>query len=90
MQGVTERNSLNWLFGISCTVFTLSSCVWGGSNSVSGEVIGVPLCRFPWIVVRISGSGCGFQMLMSSLQCCGIDEDNRRGLENFNFTVNVV
>ena len=41
MQGVTDRNSLNWLFGISCIVFTLSSCVSWGSDSVSGEVIGV-------------------------------------------------
>ena len=22
MQGVTERNSLNWLFGVSCMVFS--------------------------------------------------------------------
>ena len=44
MQGVTERNSLNWLFGVSCTVFRLSSCVWGGSDSGSGELIGV--CSF--------------------------------------------
>ena len=29
MQGVTERNSLNWLFGVSRMVFGLSSCVWG-------------------------------------------------------------
>ena len=35
MQGVTERNSLNWLFGVSCMVFGLSSCVWGGSDSIS-------------------------------------------------------
>ena len=41
MQGVTDRNSLNWLFGISCIVFTLSSCVSWASDSVSGEVIGV-------------------------------------------------
>ena len=41
MQGVTERNSLNPLFGVSCTVLTLSSCVWGGFNSISGEVFGV-------------------------------------------------
>ena len=28
MQGVTERNSLNWLFGVSCMVFGLSvECV---------------------------------------------------------------
>ena len=27
MQGITERNSLNWLFGISGMVFGLSSCV---------------------------------------------------------------
>ena len=41
MQGVTDRNSLNWLFGVSCIVFTLSSCVSWGSVSISGEVIGV-------------------------------------------------
>ena len=41
MQGVTDRNSLNWLFGVSCIVFTLSSWVSWGSDSVSGEVIGV-------------------------------------------------
>ena len=41
MQGVTERNSLNWLFGVSSVVLTLSSCVWGGSDSISGEVSGV-------------------------------------------------
>ena len=28
---LTTRNSLNWLFGVSCTVFMLSSCIfWGG------------------------------------------------------------
>ena len=32
MQGVTKRNSLNWLFGVSCMVFGLSSCVWGGGG----------------------------------------------------------
>ena len=41
MQGVTERNSLNWLFGVSCMVFGLSCCVWGGSDSISGELIAV-------------------------------------------------
>ena len=41
MQGITERNSLNLLFGVSCIVLTLSSCVWGGSDSISGEVIRV-------------------------------------------------
>ena len=42
MQGVTERNSLNWLFGVSCMVFGLSSCVWGGgSDSISGELIAI-------------------------------------------------
>ena len=76
MQGVTDRNSLNWLFGVSCIVFTLSSCVSWGSGSISGEVIRVPLCRSPWIVVHISGYGCGFQMLTSSLWRCGIDEDS--------------
>ena len=41
MQGVTDRNSLNWPFGVSSIVFTLSSCISWGSDSVSGEVIGV-------------------------------------------------
>ena len=33
----------------------------------------------------ISQLGYGFQMLMSSLWHCGIDEDNRIGLGNVNF-----
>ena len=41
MQGVTERNSLKWLFGVSCMVFELSSCVWGGLDSICGELISV-------------------------------------------------
>ena len=41
MQGVTDRNSLNWLFGVSCIVFMLSSCVSWGSGSISRKVIGV-------------------------------------------------
>ena len=41
MQGFTYRSSLNWLFGVSCMVFTVSSCVSWGSDSGSGEVIGV-------------------------------------------------
>ena len=28
--GVTKRNSLNWLFDVSCMVFELSSCILGG------------------------------------------------------------
>ena len=40
MHGVTERASLNWLFGISCMVLVLSSGVGGGSDRISGEVIG--------------------------------------------------
>ena len=39
-QGVTERTSLNWLFGVSWMLLMLSSCVWGCSDSISGEVIG--------------------------------------------------
>ena len=40
-QGVyTERTSLNWLFGVSWMLLMLSSCVWGCSDSVSGEMIG--------------------------------------------------
>ena len=38
-QGVTERTSLNWLFGVSWMLLMLSSCVWGYSDSISGEVI---------------------------------------------------
>ena len=41
MEGVTDRNSLNWLFGVSCIVLTLSSCVSWGSGSISREVIGI-------------------------------------------------
>ena len=41
MHGVTESTSLNWLFGVSCMLLMLSSCVWGGgSDSISGDVIG--------------------------------------------------
>ena len=40
MHGVTDRASLNWLFGVSCTVLVLSSGVGGGSGRISGEVIG--------------------------------------------------
>ena len=40
MQGITEGTSLNWLFGFSWMVLMLSSCIWGCSVSVSGEVIG--------------------------------------------------
>ena len=40
MQGVVERTSLNWLFGVSWMVLMLSSCIWGCSDSVSREVIG--------------------------------------------------
>ena len=40
MHGVTDRASLNWLFGVSCTVLVLSSGVGGGSDRISGEVIG--------------------------------------------------
>ena len=39
-QGVTERTSLNWLFSVSWMLLLVSSCVWGCSDSVSGEVIG--------------------------------------------------
>ena len=39
-QGVTERTSLNWLFGVSWMLLMLSSCVCGFSDSISGEVIG--------------------------------------------------
>ena len=39
-QGVTERTSLNWLFGVSWMLLMLSSCVWRCSDSISEEVIG--------------------------------------------------
>ena len=39
MHGVTGRISLNLLFGVSCTVLMLSSCVGGGSDCISGEAI---------------------------------------------------
>ena len=39
MHGVTESTSLNWLFGVSCMLLMLSSSVWGGSDSISGDVI---------------------------------------------------
>ena len=67
-------------------VHTVILHLGGVQKLTPGKWLGfVPLCRFPWIVVCISGSGCGFQMLTSSLRSCGIDQDNRRGLENFNF-----
>ena len=52
MQGVTKRNRLNWLFSVSCTLFTLSSCVWGVLKVSLWKWLGfVLLCKFPWIVV---------------------------------------
>ena len=39
MHGVTESTSLNWLFGVSCMLLMLSSHVWGGTDSISGDVI---------------------------------------------------
>ena len=60
MQGITERNSLNWLFGISCMVSGLSFCVWESSNSISGELIGmrssvyISLDRSWYLTVRVS------------------------------------
>ena len=38
--GVTDRASLNWLFGVSCTVLVLLSGIGEGSDRISGEVIG--------------------------------------------------
>ena len=32
VQGITERNNLNWVFGVSCIVLTLSTCVLGGKS----------------------------------------------------------
>ena len=40
MHGVTDRASLNWLHGVSCMVLALSSGIGGGSDRISGEVIG--------------------------------------------------
>ena len=40
VRGVTERISLNLLFSVSCTALKLSSCVGGGSDSISGEATG--------------------------------------------------
>ena len=40
MQGVTERNSLNWLFGFLYGVWAVILRL-GGSDSISGEMIGV-------------------------------------------------
>ena len=37
IKGVTERTSLNWLFGVSWMVLMLSFCVWRCSDSVSGR-----------------------------------------------------
>ena len=39
MHGVTESTRRNWLFGVSCMLLMLSSSVWGGSDSISGDVI---------------------------------------------------
>ena len=43
MHMVTVSTSLNWLFGVSCMLLMLSSCVWvgggRGSDSVSRDVI---------------------------------------------------
>ena len=39
--GVTKRNSLNWLFDVSCMVLELSSCILGDSNSMSDKLIGM-------------------------------------------------
>ena len=41
MQGVTERSNLNWLFGVSCMVSGLSSCIWEGSNNIIRKIIRV-------------------------------------------------
>ena len=40
MHGATESTSLNWLFSVSRMLLMLSSCVWGGSESISRDVIG--------------------------------------------------
>ena len=58
MHGVTESTSRNWLFSVSCMLLMLSSCVWGGSDSISGDAKSVPRYRSPWTVVLISGCGC--------------------------------
>ena len=60
MQGVTDRNSQNWLFGVSCMVFTLSSCVSWGSESVSGE-LGFVSLELPGSQSVSQGTGTGFK-----------------------------
>ena len=87
MQGVTEKNSLNWLFGVSCMVFGLSSCVWGGSDSISGELIAVrssvyiPLDRSWYLRLRVRVSNVDVILRRCGIQ---IEEDGRCGLEKFN------
>ena len=82
MHAVTERTSLNWLFGISWMVLVLSSCIWGCSESISEEVIAWLLdVNLPGL--KLVSQGCGqFQKLMSSLRRCSVGEivDSRRGL----------
>ena len=37
MHGVTDRASLNWLFGVSCMVLVLSSGIGGGGGGALTE-----------------------------------------------------
>ena len=67
IQGITERTSLNSLFSVSWMVLMLSSCIWGCSDSISGD----PRCESPWTEARISRCEW-FQKLTSSLRCCGV------------------
>ena len=45
MHGVTKSTSRNWLF----SVLMLSSCIWGVSDSISGDVIGSLVYGWSWI-----------------------------------------
>ena len=38
MHVVPESTSLGWLFGVSCILLMLSSCIWGGVLTVSLEM----------------------------------------------------
>ena len=60
MHGVTDRASLNWLFGVSCTVLVLSSGIGGAltESLVSDQFFGVNLPG-PKYVSQGAGMGSG-------------------------------
>ena len=78
MHGVTESTSLNWLFGVSCMLLMLSSCIWGGSDSISGDVIGssvkISLDQSAYLRVRerVVQYSAVVSKMTSSLRCCSI------------------